>query len=217
MKNEDIEHKSSAKMIIFVTLFLSLIYVVLRYHIFGGVSWEEFPLFILNKGLSLAGFLLITYNFSFGPIKNIGVKVPDSWLDARNTLAMIGFLLLLLHALISFLLFSPEYYAEFFEENGKLTLLASLSILFGVVGFVLLWMINMTFQTYMRENDIFVKFISSRSFLLAALTLGGLHLALMGYKGWLTPALWHGGLPPVSLLAFFFFAAGYLANVWGRK
>jgi hypothetical protein len=27
------------------------------------------------------------------------------------------------------------------------------------------------------------------------------HLVAMGYKGWLTPQGWHGGIPPVSLVA----------------
>ena len=39
----------------------------------------------------------------------------------------------------------------------------------------------------------------------------------MGYEGWLAPSTWHGGIPPVSLAAFAFFAVGYLANLLGRE
>jgi hypothetical protein len=53
--------------------------------------------------------------------------------------------------------------------------------------------------------------------LLFALVLGGLHLFFMGYEGWLKPAGWHGGLPPISLVAFAFFAVGYLINLLGRE
>ena len=217
MDHKNITQYNTAKMIIFSTFILSLVYVVLRYHIFGGVEWREFPLFVLNKAMALAGFLLVTYNFSFGPFKNIGIKIPDSWMAARNILAMTGFLFLLIHAFISFLLFSPAHYGKFFEAEGTLTLIAGMSMLSGVIGFVLLWMMNITFQSFMRENDVFVAFIGSRKFLLWALTLGGLHILFMGYNGWMHPEGWHGGIPPVSLVAFVFFTVGYIANVLGRK
>ena len=206
-----------AKRLIISTFLLSLLYVVVRYHIFGGVEWREFPLYTFNKTMALAGFLLVTYNFSFGPFKNIGVNIPDTWLAARNTLAMTGFFFLLIHVFISFLLFSPAHYGQFFEADSTLTFTAGLSMLAGIIGFVLLWMMNITFQSYMRDNEAFVTFITSRKFLLWALTFGGLHLLFMGYSGWINPSGWHAGIPPVSLVAMLFFVVAYLANVIGRK
>jgi DMSO/TMAO reductase YedYZ heme-binding membrane subunit len=38
----------------FVVFGLSLVYAVIRYHFVKGVAWEHFPLFILNKVVSLA-------------------------------------------------------------------------------------------------------------------------------------------------------------------
>jgi len=208
---------SVTKRLIISTFLLSLLYVVIRYHVFGGVAWREFPLYTFNKTMALSGFLLVTYNFSFGPLKNIGIKIPNTWLEARNTLAMTGFLFLLIHVFISFLLFSPAHYGKFFEADGTLTLMAGLSMLAGIIGFVLLWMINITFQSYMRDNEAFVTYITSRKFLLWALIFGGLHLVFMGYSGWLNPSGWHAGIPPVSLVAMLFFVVGYVANVVGRK
>jgi len=211
------DKKSAVKILIISTLLLSLLYVVVRYHIFGDVEWREFPLYTFNKTMALSGFLLVTYNFSVGPLKNIGIKIPDTWLEARNTLAMTGFLFLFIHVFISFLLFSPAHYGKFFEADGTLTLMAGLSMLAGIIGFVLLWMMNITFQSYMRENEAFVTFITSRKFLLWALIFGGLHLLFIGYSGWLNPSGWQAGIPPVSLVAMLFFVVGYLANVVGRK
>ncbi len=53
--------------------------------------------------------------------------------------------------------------------------------------------------------------------MLFALLLGGVHVVFIGYEGWLKPAGWHGGLPPISLVAFAFFAVGYLINLFGRE
>ena len=214
---EQAKPKNAAGPIIAITLALSIAYAVLRYHIMGPVPWKDFPFYIMNKGLSLAAFILLTFNFSIGPLKNLGVSVSEGWLNSRRALGMTGFLLILIHAFISFLLFKPAVYKQFFEDNGTLTLLAGLSMLAGVIGFVILWVINLSFQTHMREDKVFISFITSRGFMLIALLFGILHIFFMGYEGWLKPAAWHGGLPPISLVAFAFCTVGYIINLFGRK
>ena len=208
---------NSAGSIITIVLIFGLAYAVLRYHIVGPVPWKDFPFFILNKGLSLSAFILLTCNFGFGPLNNLGVKVPEGWLNARKALGMTGFLLVLIHALMSFMLFSHANYGKFFEGDGTLTLLAGLSMLGGVLAFVVLWAYNLAFQTFLREDQAFIRFITSRKFLLTAMLLGAAHLFFMGYEGWLNPSGWHGGLPPISLVAFLFFVVGYAINVLGRE
>jgi DMSO/TMAO reductase YedYZ heme-binding membrane subunit len=217
MSPQSDNHKDSARSIIAVSLLFSLGYAVFRYHIFGPVPWKDFPFFILNKGISLSAFLLLTFDFAFGPLKNLGVRVPEGWLNARKALGMTGFLLVLIHALMSFMLFSPAIYGKFFAVDGTLTLLAGLSMLGGVLAFVVLWAYNLSFQTHLREDKAFIRFITSRKFMLAALILGGVHVVFMGFQGWLKPSGWHGGMPPISLVAFVFFVIGYTVNLLGRK
>jgi DMSO/TMAO reductase YedYZ heme-binding membrane subunit len=209
--------KNAAGRIITIVLVFGLAYAVVRYHIAGPVPWKDFPFLILNKGISLSAFILLTLNFGLGPLSNLGVKVPEGWLNARKALGMTGFLLVLIHALMSFMLFSPSVYGKFFEADGTLTLLAGLSMLGGVLAFVVLWAYNLSFQTFLREDQVFIRFITSRNFLLFAMIFGGAHLIFMGYEGWLNPSGWHGGIPPVSLVAFAFFATGYVVNLFGRK
>jgi len=211
------KNKNAAASLITGVLILSISYAVLRYHLAGAVPWKDFPFFILNKGLSLAAFVLIACNFGFGPLRNVGVPVPDSWLAARKAVGMTGFLLVLIHALMSFLLFKPAVYANFFAADGTLTLLAGLSMLAGVLAFVVLWAYNLSFQTFLREDKAFISFITSRRFLLVAFILGGAHLLFMGYAGWMKPGDWHGGLPPISLVAFAVFAMAYIVNLFGRE
>lgn len=217
MSDEASNNKNAATSIIAVTLILSIGYAILRYHIVGPVPWKDFPFFILNKGLCLAAFVLLTMNFALGPLNNLGASVSQGWLNARKAMGMTGFLLVMLHALMSFLLFSPSVYGKFYTDNGTLTLFAGLSMLGGVSAFVVLWGYNMAFQTFLREDKAFIRFITSRRFMLFALLLGAAHLFFMGYEGWLRPADWHGTLPPVSLVAFSFFAVGYVINLFGRE
>lgn len=211
------EDRNSAGSIILATLLLAIGYAVLRYHIAGPVPWDDFPMFILNKGLCLAGFIMLTFNFSLGPLKNLGIPIAEGWLNARKALGMTGFLLVLIHVFMSFLLFSPAIYDKFFDPDGSLSLLAGWSMLSGVLGLVFLWAYNLSFQSFLREDARFIELITSRKVLLLALTLGGLHLFFMGYQGWLNPGGWHGGLPPISLVAFVFFISGYIVNLLGRE
>ena len=105
------DHSST---IIAITFIASLSYAILRYHIMGPVPWKDFPFFILNKGVSLCAFILLAVNFSIGPLQNLGAKVSERWLNARKLLGITGFLLVILHAIISFLLFKKEVYTKFF-------------------------------------------------------------------------------------------------------
>jgi hypothetical protein len=213
----DEAERNAAKTIIAVILLLSIGYAVLRYHLAGGVPWKDFPLFILNKGLCLGAFVLLAFNFGLGPARNLGMPVSPAWLNARQALGMTGFLLVLIHALMSFMLFSPAVYGKFFEPDGTLTGVAGISMLAGVLGFAFLWAYNLSFQTHLREDRAFIAYITSRRCLIWALSLGGLHLLFIGYRGWLDLGGWQGGLPPISLVAFVFFAVGYLLNLLGRE
>ncbi len=213
----DDRNENAAGPLIAAVIVFGLAYAVLRYHIVGPVPWKDFPFFMLNKGVSLAAFILLSFNFGLGPLKNVGVPVPASWLAARKALGMTGFLLVLIHALMSFLLFTPAVYAKMFQPDGTLTLLAGLSMLAGVLAFVVLWAYNLSFQTFLREDQAFIAFITSRRFLLVAFIFGGAHLFFMGYEGWIEPDGWHGGLPPISLVGFALFTVTYVANLFGRK
>lgn len=81
-------------------------------------------------------------NSALGPLDNLGLVVAEGWLNARKAPGMTGFLLVLIHALISFLLVTPEVYASFYGDDRTLTLIGRLSMLAGVLAFVVLWATN---------------------------------------------------------------------------
>ena len=82
---------SSAWAIIFWTIILSLGYAILRYNILGPIPWKDLPFYILNKGNALGAFIILTFNFSIGPLKNLGAPGPNSWLKSRRILGIFGF------------------------------------------------------------------------------------------------------------------------------
>ena len=205
----------SLKIVIVIFLF-SFAYGVIRYNLVAGVPWKELPFFLLNKIVSLNGMILLIITFTISPLKNLGLNVSASWLRARKGLGIAGFISIFMHIVMSFLLFTPVYYGKFFEADGRLTLNAGLSMLTGVIAFLVLWFYNISFFKTGKNNSM-KKVIKSRKFLLLVMPFSAFHLYFMGHKGWLAPSTWHGGIPPISLIAFSLFLISYVLNLIGRK
>jgi len=203
--------------IIIITTVLSVGYAVLRYHIFGEVPWKDLPLFVLNKGISLTSLILLSFNFSLGPLKNLGMNIPEKWLSARKSMGISGFLFAFIHIFMSISILNPKYYSVFFMADGTLTIEGGLSLLGGILSFVLLWVYNTSFSSRLREDKKIIAIITSRRFLMYAFFFTGVHLFFLGYKGWGDISAWQGGLPPVSLISFTVFFIGFLINLIGRK
>lgn len=216
MENKTTGKNLSFSVILIVAL-LSIAYTILRYLIVGNTPWSQFPVFILNKGLSLTGFILLAISFSLGPLNNIGAGFSDRWLSIRPSLGISSFLLIFTHLFLSLILLNPANYHKFFLENGTLTTSAGLSMLAGVVAFITLWIYTISFQTFLKEDMAFIKFITSRIVILTAMVFMAAHFFFMGYQGWLTPQKWPGGLPPITLISFVIFIISYIINLIGRK
>ena len=199
------------------TFILSMGYAIVRYHVLGEVPWKDLPFFILNKGISMSAFILLAFNFTFGPLKNLGTPIPDSWLRSRRIIGIVGFIQVFVHVIMSFMLFNPAVYAKYFEQNGTMTLITGLSMIGGVLAFIFLWIYNVSFNAAFRKDKDLISFITSRKVLLSAMIFSGSHLIFLGYRGWLNPGGWLGGLPPISLVAFTFFFVGYVINLFGRE
>jgi hypothetical protein len=208
--------KRAVKIIVVVFLF-SLVYAVMRYHIFEGVPPKDFALYVLNKCLALTAFILLTLTFTLGPAKSLGVGVPDPWLESRREIGSVSFLLALTHVFCSMLTFgSGGYYAKFFASEGGINAIGSWSMLLGVLSFVWLWGYYISFKTPHESDKDFLKLITSRGSLTLAALLSAGHVAVMGFKGWILPQDWPGGMPPITLVAFVVFLGGSVINLRGR-
>lgn len=191
-------------------LALCLLYAVVRYNVLGPVPVEQIPLYITNKAVAVAALILIALAFAarrIAPGSRLGWVRHD-----RRTLGMTGLSLALLHTALSLLLLNPTYFAKFFNELGQFTALAGASMLTGVVALVFLLVQGRVKAE--RESvvgltggkppsagvSIARRKLHGLAICVLALTAG--HVLFMGLPGWLTPNLWHGYLPPLTLISF---------------
>jgi hypothetical protein len=212
---EQLARKSGNRTLKIVALItcVSFLYAVIRYNIFGTTPWKDLPLFILNKAISLTAFILFSISYSYDYLnKKIAFFAKsqlDKWVIIEATYSLI-----IIHIVMSFLLFKPEVYAKFFEVNGTLNNLGSLSMFAGIISFALVW----SYKQYSLSNnkDIKQPLISLPGTLNGAILLMLVHLFFMGFNGWMTPEKWYGGMPPISLIAFFFGIVGIFFNYLGK-
>ncbi len=216
MKDKINKNHYAQHIIIFTTI-VSVFYAILRYNVYGGVLWKDLPLFVLNKGISLSSLILLTINFSIGPLQNMGLNISEKWLNSRKPLGIAGFLFAFIHVFMSISILNPNYYDVFYMPDGTLSLKGSLSLLGGILSFILLWVYNISFKSTIKKDKKIFAIITSRNFLIYAMLFTGIHLFFMGYSGWLTPSKWQMSLAPISLISFVIFIIGFLINLIGRK
>jgi len=186
----------------FAVLFgAAVAYCGFRYHILKGVEWSHFPLFILNKAVSLGAVFFVACSYLVGRTLKWHNDDPQIRLVVVKFCGLMGLSLASIHAVMSLGLWTPHYYPAYFLEGGRLNLQGELAITLGVVG---LWALAMpgitTLPTMAKEIGGF-RWKRSQRMGYVALALVAVHLIALGLPGWLNPAGW-GALPPVSLLAF---------------
>ncbi|MDX1326219.1 MAG: hypothetical protein R3299_00845 [Arenibacter sp.] len=184
-----------------LVVFMAIGYAVLRYHLLGEVPWKDFPIFILNKGVSLAGITLLSLCVSLGPLSRMGISILATK-SAKKLLGISGLLLTIAHVLLSMVILNPRYFELFFVEDGSLSARGSLSLMAGVVSLIMLGVYHQCFKNGVVGKEKLVKFLTSNKFVLGLLLLFGAHLFFVGYHNWLVPANWIGGLPPITLVSF---------------
>lgn len=179
----------------------SLAYAVLRYHLVGDVAWRHFPLFILNKATSLAAVVFVACSYLVGKVIH--------WHDHDRALRLVvikfcglmGFFLAAAHVFFSLSLLTPAYYGKYFDAAGRLNLQGELAMAVGVIALFFLLSPALTTLPMMPKALGGWRWKRSQRAGYVALSLVLVHLVVLGLKGWLAPKGWHGGLPPISLVA----------------
>jgi DMSO/TMAO reductase YedYZ heme-binding membrane subunit len=185
----------------FVVFGFSLAYAVIRYHLAGDVAWRHLPLFILNKATSLAAVIFVACSYLIGKIIHWHDHDHGLRLVVIKFCGLMGFFLAAVHAFFSLSLLSPAYYGKYFDDVGRLNLQGEIAMSVGVVALFFLLSPAVTTLPMIPKAIGGWRWKRSQRAGYVALALVVVHLVALGIKGWLAPHAWHGGIPPVSLVA----------------
>jgi hypothetical protein len=167
-----------------IALFGSVLYATLRYNLFQGVPWADWPVYTLNKAFALSALILLVFFI----IRRAREQGPGK----VRTLYGAG-VFGAIHVILSLALLSPAYYGKLFSE-GKLTATAGWSVGLGAVAAA-----AMAFGTIIRGDQDMGRGLRNLSIL--ALVIG-FHALLQGFAGWFVPSNWPGMMPPITLISF---------------
>lgn len=185
----DLRKKPNVRFIFQITFLFLLtgLYAVTRYVFSGKVGFEHIPAFIVNKAVSFTA--AISLSVTAWKYQNGAHEDVRRW-------GTVTLHLILIHILISVMLFSGETYPDFFS-NGSLTVAGELLILSGVGAGYLTWL---TSRRWVKGQRMYYVQLGS------AFLIGGHLIARGGWKWFRGVDDWPLGLPPISLLAMCFTA-----------
>jgi len=161
----------------------ALVYATMRYNVFKGVPWPDWPAYTFNKALAVASLLIIV----------IAVLRLASRRGRTQVLLASAGLLALAHSLLSFALFNPTYFPRLFE-SGKLTFAGGLSMTLGAIVMAVM-------ELGARRGGAWRPSVRRPALAFGAF-VGGVHAALPAAATWIDVAGWPGGLPPITLISF---------------
>ena len=112
----------------------SVFYTVLRYIVFGGVTADQWPLYLANKAISLTGLILLALSYMIGKISILTDTDRGRQLVLIKFCGLFGFSLIAVHAFASLAILTPEHYAKFYDSDSKMKLVGQLSMLTGILA-----------------------------------------------------------------------------------
>lgn len=177
-----------------------LLYAVIRYHFFKGVSWEHFPLYIFNKAISLTAILMFLCSLLTKFLIRFWSAFKFS--NTSMTLAISALAMAFIHGIISLILLRQEYYPALFGENGQFTFKGEIGLLLGVLVFAAMVTMGILSIVNKFNSGILIEKRIFKTLKLASVGLVGGHVFFLGIDSWETPLSWPGYLFPISLIAF---------------
>ena len=112
----------------------ALLYAVVRYHLLEGVPWRHFPLFILNKTISMAAVGFVACSYLIGKIFRWHDDDKRLRLVVVKFCGLMGFFLATAHAFMAACLLRPSYFGKYFDEGGRLNLEGELGMATGIIA-----------------------------------------------------------------------------------
>lgn len=178
-------------------LLVTAAYASTRYVVFGPIAAAHIPLYVLNKSFAWTSIVLLALALGLGPAARLWPALgPQLW--RRRWWGLVGFALATTHIVMSLAILNYGYYRLMFRQAFEFTLLAECAMLAGALAWLALLAPVAASLPGVRAAMSARYWQGLQRVGVLALALAGLHLAY-GVPGWLTPAAWHGGLPPITL------------------
>jgi DMSO/TMAO reductase YedYZ heme-binding membrane subunit len=165
--------------------------------VFGPWSAAHIPLYVLNKAFAWTSIVLLALALGLGPAARLWPSL-GAHLWRRRWWGLVGAALATVHVFMSLPILNYGYYRKLFTQAFELTPLAEFSMAAGTLAWLLLLAPTAASLPGVREAMSARYWQRLQLVGVGALALSAVHLAY-GVPGWVDPATWPGGMPPITL------------------
>jgi hypothetical protein len=187
------------KWLVGVLLFFTF-YATMRYIVFKGVDVVHFPVYIVNKIVSVAGIFFIAMSYVIGKVGWLKFQSNEQREQFIRYVGLSGFSLCALHVFLSLILITPGYFPKFYT-GSMMNLKGEMTMLMGVLSLYCFSIPAITTLPFMQEAVGIKKWQKGQSMGYYGLLTSLLHTTIMGASGWLVVSKWPGYMPPISLIS----------------
>ena len=174
----------------------TLVYATLRYNVFKGVPWPQWPVYVVNKAFALSSLILIVWIL----VRRRRNQSSYDELWAWTTTCMVA------HVVLSLAILTPAYYAKYFDGT-TFTTVAGTSWLLGTIAAVWLFVCLRRCEPAAGRDDLWLGMIG---------LMVGVHAAVLGFAGWFQPSTWPGYMVPITLISFLLGVAALILGMISR-
>lgn len=183
-----------------IVLSFFMVYATLRYIVFKGVDPIHFPLYIVNKVISISGLFFLAVSYVTGKVK--WMRFEDASRQNRfiKFSGITGFSLSAIHIFISLIILGPAYFPKLYAGE-MMNLKGELSMLMGVFTLYCFSIPAITTLPVMQETFGIKRWQQGQRIGYLGLFAALLHVTIMGFSGWIDVSSWPGYLPPITMIS----------------
>lgn len=211
--NTDISTQKSWSQAIYITIAVFVVFLLQHYFRRFGRPIETIYFAILFDSIALTGLTLLAASYLTGPLARLWPARCLKYRDLRKQFGLIGLAFVVFHMFIALTLLTPAYYPKMFGESGKLSELGQISMLTGVLGFVILLVIAVTSLPSVAEKMTERGWLIVQRSGLIAVIVSVIHFIVFKWRGWFDPNHWNNGIPPGTLVVAVFILFVFLIRV----
>ena len=198
---------------------VTMVYNIIRHPIEKGYPWRQFPLFVMNKSIcwtALWGFALAQIPGMLARMSNAYYrdtlmdksKWLRDWLGMRKHLGLLSLWFLVVHLLMSTLMFSIAYYDRFFEDKNdpksRMSANGESSFMFGAFSAGLYLILGICSLPSVAEQMTKAQWdLVYGPVAWVALAFGTFHVMCQGINVTWQKGPWEsaGNMPPITLVS----------------
>ena len=193
-----------------ITAVVFILFVLQHYFRRFGQPIEKIYFSVFFASIALTGLTLIAVSYLIGPMARLWPAKWEKYCNMRKQLGLIGLVFVVFHIFMALVVLTPVYFPKFFLETDRLSDLGQISVLTGILGFVIFIIVGITSLPSVEEKMTERGWFFVQRSGLVAIILSVFHFIVFKWRGWFNWNNWNNNIPPGTFVVTVFIALVFL-------